>query len=121
MPDAVIVSVVRTPFGRAHKGRLKDIRADDLAAVAVRGALERVGEPSAVWREDREGLARRAPRRAGAAQDAGVFREIVPVRLRDGTVVERDEGPRRDTSAEQLAALQPAFIAGGRVTAGNSS
>src|SRR5581483_4243738 len=42
MPDAVIVSAVRTPFGRAHKGRLKEIRPDDLAALAIRGALERV-------------------------------------------------------------------------------
>ena len=43
------------------------------------------------------------------------------MRLPDGTVVDRDEGPRRDTSAERLAALEPAFIAGGTVTAGNSS
>src|SRR5579883_3374729 len=42
MTEAVIVSAVRTPIGRANKGALKDVRADDLAAIAVRGALERV-------------------------------------------------------------------------------
>src|SRR5579885_2681832 len=42
MAEAVIVSAVRTPIGRANKGALKDVRADDLAAIAVRGALERV-------------------------------------------------------------------------------
>src|SRR5260221_13872508 len=42
MAEAVIVSAVRTPIGRAGKGVLKDVRADDLAAVAVRAAVERV-------------------------------------------------------------------------------
>src|SRR5438132_8785243 len=42
MQDAVIVSAVRTPIGRANKGVLKDVRADDLAAIVVKGALERV-------------------------------------------------------------------------------
>ena len=38
MPEAVIVDAVRTPIGRAVKGSLKDVRADDLAAVAAQGA-----------------------------------------------------------------------------------
>src|SRR5579875_2426088 len=42
MAEAVIVSAVRTPIGRANKGALKDVRGDDLAALAVKGALERV-------------------------------------------------------------------------------
>src|SRR6476619_6377379 len=42
MAEAVIVSAVRTPIGRAGKGVLKDVRADDLAAVALRAAAERV-------------------------------------------------------------------------------
>jgi 3-oxoadipyl-CoA thiolase len=41
MRDALIVSAVRTPVGRAG-GALADVRADDLAAVAVRGAIDRV-------------------------------------------------------------------------------
>ena len=39
MPEAVIVSAVRTPIGRAGKGALRVVRGDDLAAVAVRGAV----------------------------------------------------------------------------------
>ncbi len=253
MPEAVIVSAVRTPIGRAHKGALKDVRADDLAAIAVKAAVERVpnldrsliedvilgcafpeGEqgmnvarlvgalaglpetaggvtvnrfcasslqavnmaaqnimlgmgdvfvaggienmsrvpmggfnpsmnprlikqseedadidmpypPSEleygyfsyipmgitaenlareyhISREEQDAFALRSHRRAIAATDSGIFRrEIVPVRLPNGNVMEIDEGPRRDTSLEKLAALEPAFIKGGTVTAGNSS
>src|SRR5437762_8172908 len=42
MQEAVIVSAIRTPIGRANKGALKDVRADDLAAFAVKAAVERV-------------------------------------------------------------------------------
>ena len=42
MPEAVIVSAVRTPIGRANKGVLKEVRSDDLAAFAVKTAVERV-------------------------------------------------------------------------------
>src|SRR5215212_8976539 len=41
MPDAVIVDAVRTPIGRAAKGSLKDVRADDLAAVPLRALVDR--------------------------------------------------------------------------------
>ncbi len=41
MPEAVIVDAVRTPIGRAAKGSLKDVRADDLAAVPLRALMER--------------------------------------------------------------------------------
>jgi len=237
MSEAVIVSAVRTPFGRARKGRLVDIRADDLAAIAIRGALARVpaldlalvedvilgcafpegeqgfnlarpasalagipntaggvtvnrfcasalqalnmaaqaigqgaqdvvvaagvesmtrvpmggfnpsyhpklaqpaaGYPCAyvpmgitaenvaerygVSREEQDAFALRSHHRALAARDAGRFTEVLAITLPDGSVVDRDEGPRRDTSAERLAALEPAFIKGGTVTAGNSS
>jgi acetyl-CoA acetyltransferase family protein len=251
MAEAVIVSAVRTPIGRAGKGALRTVRGDDLAAVALRGAAERVpnldtslledvilgcafpegeqgmnlariatalaglpidaggttvnrfcasslqavnmaaqsimlgqgdliiaggvesmsrvpmggfnpsfnpklinnsvgielcGMPGKmsteftqsyipmgltaenlakqynISREDQDAFALRSHQRALAATDSGVFaREIVPVTLPDGTTFDTDEGPRRETSLEALAALQPAFIAGGTVTAGNSS
>jgi acetyl-CoA C-acetyltransferase len=41
MPDAVIVDAVRTPIGRAAKGSLKDVRADDLAAIPLKALVER--------------------------------------------------------------------------------
>jgi acetyl-CoA acetyltransferase family protein len=251
MPEAVIVSAVRTPIGRAGKGALRTLRSDDLAAVAVRAALERVPELDAtliedvilgcafpegeqgmnlarivtglaglpvdaggvtvnrfcasslqavnmaaqsimlgqgdvlvaggvesmsrvpmggfnpsfnpklinnadgieacgmpdlrrteftqayipmgitaenlareysISREDQDVFALRSHQRAIAAIDSGIFaREIVPVPLAGGSQFTTDEGPRRDTSMEKLRALEPAFIAGGSVTAGNSS
>lgn len=252
MAEAVIVSAVRTPIGRANKGVLKDVRPDDLAALVVKAAVERVpqldrsliedviigcafpeGEqgmnlarlvgalaglpetaggttvnrfcasslqavnmaaqsimlglgdvivaggvenmsrvpmggfnPSfnprliksdkndlsgssyppceleygfssyipmgltaenlareySLSREAQDAFALRSHQRAIAAIDNGTFkREIVPVPLPDGRLMEVDEGPRRDTTLERLAALEPAFIKGGTVTAGNSS
>ena len=41
MPEAVIVDAVRTPIGRAVKGSLKDVRADDLAAIPLKALVER--------------------------------------------------------------------------------
>ncbi len=65
--------------------------------------------------------------RAAAAQDSGAFIEqIVPVfvdaaEASDGGVVAADEGVRRGTSVEKLAALKPAFAEDGVIHAGNSS
>ncbi len=42
MPEAVIVSAARSPIGRANKGSLKDFRPDDLAALIIRAALEKI-------------------------------------------------------------------------------
>jgi acetyl-CoA C-acetyltransferase len=233
MPDAVIVSTARTPIGRAAKGSLVDARPDDLAAFAVRSALEKVPElphgevvdvvvgcgfpeqkqgmnlgrrvallaglPETVpgttvnrfcasslqtirmayhaikagegdafvaagvesitqvngypkseeelhpalfgddapianvyipmgltaenvaerWnvsREDMDRYAQQSQERAVAAQQSGFFaREITPY---DG--VSADDGPRPSSTLEKLAALEPAFKPGGKVTAGNS-
>jgi len=96
---------------------------------------ERVAERWKVAREDQDAFALESHRRAIAAQDAGAFdAEIAPVEavsrspdpdtgsVRESrTTVSRDEGPRRDTSAERLAGLKPVFAARGSVTAGNSS
>jgi len=89
---------------------------------------------SRISREAQDAFALRSHARALAAIDAGRFRdEIVPVSVHgvDGsrpgppvtrtTVVDTDEGPRRETSAAALAALAPAFHIAGTVTAGNSS
>src|SRR5207342_1854967 len=59
--------------------------------------------------------------RAVAAQNDGFFaREIVPVTLADGTVIDKDDGPRADSTIERLASLKPAFREDGTVTAGNA-
>ena len=44
MPEAVIVSVARSPIGRANKGSLKDFRPDDLSALIIKAALEKIPE-----------------------------------------------------------------------------
>jgi acetyl-CoA C-acetyltransferase len=44
MPEAVIVATARSPIGRAHKGSLRELRPDDLAATIVRAALDKVPE-----------------------------------------------------------------------------
>ncbi|MGD0831009.1 MAG: acetyl-CoA C-acyltransferase [Terracidiphilus sp.] len=49
MPEAVIVSAARTPVGRAPRGALSTTRPDDLAAIALRGALDRI--PALDWAE----------------------------------------------------------------------
>ena len=99
---------------------------------------------SQISREEQDAFALRSHQRALAAIDSGRFaEEIVPVtatlndevRLKPDPAATRpagsaytrqiafaiDEGPRRDTSAEALAKLRPAFRADGTVTAGNSS
>jgi acetyl-CoA C-acetyltransferase len=83
-----------------------------------------VAAEEGVGRAEQDAWALRSHQRAIAAQDAGMFaREIVPVTVpsRTGDVlVEQDEAPRRDTNAEALARLKPAFDPEGSVTAGNA-
>ena len=248
MPEAVLVSAVRTPVGRAPKGTLATTRPDDLAAIALRGALdrapgldaaeiddvilgcampegesgynmarftairaglpvevpgvtvnrlcasgleaiaqadmrirtgmdrvviaggaesmsmipmggskpspnpwlvenypaslltmgltaERVARHYNVSREDQDAFALGSHQKALAAQAAGRFQnELIPVSVSSAApsakagkpevsenLFAADEGPRRDTSAEALSRLKPAFHAHGTVTAGNAS
>ncbi|HEY8859038.1 MAG TPA: acetyl-CoA C-acetyltransferase [Gaiellales bacterium] len=77
-----------------------------------------------ITRAQQDAWALRSHERAIAAIDAGrLAAEIVPVTVRGrrgDTVVDTDEGPRRDTSAERLAALPPVFSKDGATTAGNA-
>jgi acetyl-CoA acetyltransferase family protein len=86
---------------------------------------EGLAEEYDVSREAQDRFALRSHQKAVAAQDEKRFREeITPVTVKGrkgDTVVEADEGPRRDTSLERLARLKPAFKGEGSVTAGNSS
>ena len=80
-----------------------------------------------VSREEQDQFSLRSHRLSGEATDSGKFRaEIAPTMGRDEDghkrLLTEDQGIRRDTSIEALAALKPAFIPeGGSVTAGNSS
>jgi 3-oxoadipyl-CoA thiolase len=86
---------------------------------------ENVAERFGVSREDQDAFALRSHQRAVAATEAGkLAEEIVPIEApqgRETVVVEADEGPRPDASAEKLAKLRPVFREGGTVTAGNAS
>ncbi len=94
---------------------------------------ELVAEKHQVSRADQDAFAAESHRRAAAAQDAHRFDdELVPVPVESvalvGNKLQRkaetfaaDEGVRRDTTAEGLAKLKPAFKQDGSVTAGNSS
>ena len=87
---------------------------------------ENVAERCGVTREEQDEFALRSHQRAVAAIEDGRFQsQIVPIAVPQAKgepiVVERDEHPRPDTSAEALGRLKPAFRDDGSVTAGNSS
>ncbi|BDG28813.1 thiolase family protein [Thermus thermophilus] len=86
---------------------------------------ENLAEMYKIPREEQDRFALLSHQKAVRAWDEGRFKdEVVPVPARRGkeeVLVEQDEGPRRDTSLEKLAALRPVFREGGTVTAGNSS
>src|SRR5881296_744741 len=97
-------------------------------------ATENVARKYEVSREEQDAFALRSHQRAVAALDAGKFKdETVPVTVtaeeldskgkkqQSEIVFDKDEGPRRDTSADALAKLKPAFQIKGTITAGNSS
>ena len=89
-------------------------------------AAERVVAQWGLSRDDLDAYSLESHRRAARATDEGRFTaEIVPVTVdtpRGKKQLTVDEGIRRDTSLEALAALKPAFVAdGGAVTAGNAS
>ncbi|MEQ3549633.1 acetyl-CoA C-acetyltransferase [Pseudonocardia nematodicida] len=89
---------------------------------------ENVRRIHAIPREEQDALALRSHRRAVEAHDAGLFvDELVPVEVttrKESVLVDRDEHPRPDTTAESLARLKPVrrgVDADATVTAGNSS
>ena len=94
--------------------------------ISLGETAECVADQYTVTRERQDAFALESQRRAAAAIEGGRFDgQLVPVPVagRKGavTMVERDEHPRADTTADALAGLKPAFKTGGTVTAGNSS
>jgi len=95
---------------------------------------EAVAQQFKVSREDQDLFAYNSHMKALKAQEEGRFdKQIVPIEIEHNFInkkgvkesttytVNKDEGPRADTSKEVLAKLRPVFAAGGSVTAGNSS
>jgi acetyl-CoA C-acetyltransferase len=91
------------------------------AYIAMGLTAENVAEKWEVSRADMDKYAQRSQELAVASQESGYFdREIVPVKLPDGSEAAKDDGPRADSTIEKLAGLKPAFKEDGKVTAGNS-
>ena len=115
-------AVERARFGyRLGDGALIDLLVHDglTSSFDGRHMVEQasfVSDELGISREEQDAWAFRSQQRAVAAIDAGVFAdEIVPV-----GELSVDESPRRDTSLEKLAALQPLFDPAGTTTAGNA-
>lgn len=84
-------------------------------------AAELIADRWEIGRAEMDRLSLVSHQRASRAAEEGRFdEEILPVRS-NGDVIASDQGIRSSTSLEALAGLRPAFVEGGRVTAGNSS
>ncbi|MEG2828248.1 MAG: acetyl-CoA C-acetyltransferase [Edwardsiella sp. (in: enterobacteria)] len=115
---------------RLGDGTLTDVILQDGLLCATHGypmgiTAENIAREYGISREMQDALALHSQQKAARALQRGAFRaEIVPVSVtsrKKTTLVERDEFPKADTTAEGLAALRPAFDQAGSVTAGNAS
>ncbi|MCM3925481.1 acetyl-CoA C-acetyltransferase [Frankia sp. AiPs1] len=89
--------------------------------MAMGQTAENVARLTGVGRAEQDEYACRSQNLAEQAIAAGFYkRELTPVRLPDGTVVDADDGPRPGTTIDALAALPPVFRPDGTVTAGNA-
>ncbi len=122
-----------TAFGRTQKiedttigWRFINPRMKELYGVdAMPQTADNVADQWQINREDQDAFALRSQQRTAAAQQAGFFaEEIVPVVIKGKkgeTIVDTDEHPRADTTAEALAKLKPVNGPDKTVTAGNAS
>jgi 3-oxoadipyl-CoA thiolase len=117
-PDAAFPRGDRVVYDTTLGWRFPNARLEAMFPLESMGETgENVAERWNVSREEQDAFALRSQQSWAAAAKAGRFDdELVPV----GEVT-RDEHPRPDTTADKLAALQPAFRPGGTVTAGNAS
>ncbi len=122
-----------TAFGRTQKiedttigWRFINPKMKELYGVdAMPQTADNVADQWQINREDQDAFALRSQQRTAAAQQAGFFaEEIVPVVIKGKkgeTIVDTDEHPRADTTAEALAKLKPVNGPDKTVTAGNAS
>ena len=89
--------------------------------IAMGQTAENVALLTGISREDQDHWGVRSQNRAEEAIKNGFFeREIVPVKLPDGSTVSTDDGPRAGTTYEKISQLKPVFRPNGTVTAGNA-
>jgi acetyl-CoA C-acetyltransferase len=105
-------------------GMIHDGLWDSFGTVHMGSYAEYTAEKAGISRAEQDEFALRSHQKAVAAMERCSFKsEIVPVEIagKGGTtLVEKDEGPRKDTTLEALARLKPAFQKDGTVTAGNA-
>jgi len=122
--SAGVEMMSRVPMG-SNGGDLSEKLLERWQIVPQGLSAEAITEEWGLSRVELDAVSLESHRRAAAAIDEGRFEnEIVPVEVQNphvGTLFAVDETPRRDTSAEALAGLKPAFLPDGKVTAGNSS
>src|SRR2546421_129142 len=128
LPDTVnpVFDEARARTGKAAEGggdTWHDPREDGAlpdAYIAMGQTAENVAQLRGISRAEQDEFGVRSQNLAERAIKAGFYaREITPVRLPDGTVVDRDDGPRPGVTLEAVAALKPVFRPDGTVTAGN--
>ena len=89
--------------------------------ISMGEGAELLADELSISREDQEEFTFRSHERAVEAKDSGKFdNEIVPIILEDGSVLDKDSGPR-NPDKEKIKSLKPAFKADGTVTAATSS
>jgi len=105
-------------------GMIRDGLWDSFGDVHMGSLAEYTAKKAGVSREDQDRFALASHQKAVAAQETCRFKaETVAVEIpgkKGPTIVDKDEGPRKDTSLDALAALKPAFDKGGSVTPGNA-
>jgi acetyl-CoA C-acetyltransferase len=107
--------------GADQNDNLKGADGHPDAYIAMGDTAVNVAKKYEVSRADMDKFAQRSQELSVRSQEDGFFdREMVPVKLADGTVVGKDDGPRASSTLEKLSELPEAFEGGGGVTAGNS-
>jgi len=138
-----VESMTRAPYVLLKAGKAWDRRVPETAdttvgwrfvnprmpaewTISLGETAEKVAREYGITRDDQDAFALESQRRAAEAMRTGAFEdEIVSVEVVGPkgarSVVDVDEHPRPDVTAEKLAKLRPAFLEGGTVTAGNAS
>ena len=99
--------------------RMVNPRMPEQWTISLGASTEKLARIHGIGREEQDEFALRSHRLTDAAWNAGFYDDwVLPV---PDTGLERDENIRPDSSLEQLAKLEPAFVADGTVTAGNAS
>jgi acetyl-CoA acetyltransferase family protein len=120
---AGVESMTRVPmpgFNTSPNPKLLDTYPEAYTPMGI--TAENVAERYGIKRDEQDQFALASHQKAVAASDEGRFaQEIIAIPLDGSASFSVDEGPRRDTSLEKLATLEPSFRTDGTVTAGNSS